>query len=389
MEISNPLKCIRRNKDKRDATDGNGFEKQASHQDMHIWDSTTQNVGFRIKNTDTEYRIICWLPVIVHKNARVRAIQMTMTVHSDYPKRAPEFHLHRVDRHKLRHEAVVPRSDPKMWEEACEEFSKKPYSNGHDARYESVKAKLRARYGQNAIYNGNKSRFKKIATSRGIDTLRPPLETETGWNLNRILPALREWNGGKGKSSSLSHITKKIITILTVPRIELFADDAPLAAQYDDLNYLTQLNDSHLLWRCDREMQRNALHHAALLGNLNVARFLIQNARDSNTLANLLTRTDQKGWTALHCCCEGGHIAIVQLLVKAGASIHARDVHGNTPLKLAQSRKHFDIMCEMLHSGQLKLLVELLLSEQSRLQHLHLMDERVRVRIPNFFLRSF
>ena len=32
----------------------------------------------------------------------------------------------------------------------------------------------------------------------------------------------------------------------------------------------------------------------------------------------------------------------------------------------------------MLHSGQLKLLVELLLSEQSRLHHLHLMDERVR-----------
>ena len=36
-------------------------------------------------------------------------------------------------------------------------------------------------------------------------------------------------------------------------------------------------------------------------------------------------------------------------------------------------------MYEMLHSGPLKLLLELLLSEQSRLQHLHLMDERVRV----------
>ena len=314
MEISNPLKCIGtdKNKTKKTSKDNSFAEEQSSHQDMHIWDNTTQNVGFRIKKTDMKYCIICWLPVIVHKNARVRAIQLTMTVPSDYPKRAPEFHLHRIDRHTLRHEAVVPRSDPKMWKEACEEFSKTPYSNGHDARYETVKAKLRARYGKHAIYDGNKSRLKKIAESRGMDTLRPPLETKTGWHLNRILPSLRDWNNSKSNRPSLSHVAKKMIGILTEPRIELFADDAPLAAQYDDLNYLKELESFDLLWRCDREMHRNALHHAALLGNLPVARWLVQTARETNTLANQLTRTDRKGWTALHCCCEGGHIAIVR-----------------------------------------------------------------------------
>ena len=300
------------NSKKNKLKDDSFVEEQSSHQDMHIWSSTTQNVGIRIKKTDTEHRIICWLPVKVHKNARVRAIQMSMTVPSDYPKRAPEFHLHRIDRHTLRHEAVVPRSDPKMWKEACEEFSKKPYSNGHDARYESVKAELRKRYGQDAIYDGNKSRLKTIAVNRGTDTLRPPLETKTGWNLNRILPSLRDWNNSKSKRPSLSHLAKKMIGILTEPKIELFADDAPLAAQYDDLNYLEKLDASDLLWRCDREMHRNALHHAALLGNLPVARWLVQTARETNSLANQLTRTDRKGWTALHCCCEGGHIAIVR-----------------------------------------------------------------------------
>ena len=244
---------------------------------MHIWDNTTQNVGFRIQNTDKEYRINCWLPVIVPKNARVRAIQMTMIVPSDYPKQAPQFHLHRVLRHTLRHEAVVPRSDPKMWKEACTEFSVRPYSNGHDARYETVKAKLRARYGQNAIHNGNKSRLKKIARSRGKDTLLPPVETKTGWNLNSLIPTLREWdNRKKSKDSKLSKIVKKITTILTKPRIELFADDAPLASQYDDLDFLNELEDDDMLWKSDKEMHRNALHYAALLGNLRIARFLVR-----------------------------------------------------------------------------------------------------------------
>ena len=54
-----------------------------------------------------------------------------------------------------------------MWEIARRRFSQKPYSNGFDKRYETVKAELRAIYGKDAINEKTKPRLKSIAINRG------------------------------------------------------------------------------------------------------------------------------------------------------------------------------------------------------------------------------
>ena len=67
--------------------------------------------------------------------------------------------------------------DPSMWAMASNMFAHLPYSNGHDARYESVKAKLRSIYGVNSINEDNKARLKGMAKLRGAE---PPLEDFLG-----------------------------------------------------------------------------------------------------------------------------------------------------------------------------------------------------------------
>ena len=57
--------------------------------------------------------------------------------------------------------------DESMWEIARRRFSQKPYSNGFDKRYETVKAELRAIYGKDAINEKTKPRLKSIAINRG------------------------------------------------------------------------------------------------------------------------------------------------------------------------------------------------------------------------------
>merc|ERR1740130_2394881 len=52
---------------------------------------------------------------------------------------------------------------PDMWEFAAAEFSKPPYSNGNDAKYEQVKKKIREKWGKDAVNASNKQRLKVLA----------------------------------------------------------------------------------------------------------------------------------------------------------------------------------------------------------------------------------
>lgn len=51
---------------------------------------------------------------------------------------------------------------------------------------------------------------------------------------------------------------------------------------------------------------------------------------------SLLTRKDERGWTALHHDALAGNVAIVKILLDAGADRDARTDHGMTPLRLAR-----------------------------------------------------
>ena len=56
-----------------------------------------------------------------------------------------------------------------MWTMAAERFATLPFSNGHDKRYEAIKAEIRALYGETAINEDNKMRLKNLAVSKGAD----------------------------------------------------------------------------------------------------------------------------------------------------------------------------------------------------------------------------
>ena len=47
--------------------------------------------------------------------------------------------------------------------------------------------------------------------------------------------------------------------------------------------------------------------------------------------------------TPLHLAAQEGHFVIVDLLVKAGASIEAEDSRRRIPLQLAAHKRHFEI----------------------------------------------
>ena len=48
--------------------------------------------------------------------------------------------------------------------------------------------------------------------------------------------------------------------------------------------------------------------------------------------ANLNEPSDYDGKTSLHLACAEGHLNVVELLLKSGASMYVRDRRGRTPL---------------------------------------------------------
>ena len=57
------------------------------------------------------------------------------------------------------------------------------------------------------------------------------------------------------------------------------------------------------------------------------------------------------GHVALHYAAENGHSRVVELLLKAGASVAVRDFHGQTPLHAAASGGHLSVVRLLLEHG--------------------------------------
>ena len=53
------------------------------------------------------------------------------------------------------------------WVKAARMFATPPFSNGHDDKYEEVKAMIRSRHGREGVNDDNKARLKTLALSRG------------------------------------------------------------------------------------------------------------------------------------------------------------------------------------------------------------------------------
>ncbi|KAI1166772.1 hypothetical protein F5B18DRAFT_31684 [Nemania serpens] len=54
--------------------------------------------------------------------------------------------------------------------------------------------------------------------------------------------------------------------------------------------------------------------------------------------------TERWGWSALSMCAYGGHLAIARLLLEHGADLDIVDVDGDTPLRIATTRGHSELV---------------------------------------------
>ncbi|KAI0105212.1 hypothetical protein GGR51DRAFT_519911 [Nemania sp. FL0031] len=54
--------------------------------------------------------------------------------------------------------------------------------------------------------------------------------------------------------------------------------------------------------------------------------------------------TDRWGWSALSMCAYGGHLAVAKLLLEHGADLDNVDVDGDTPMQIATTRGHSEVV---------------------------------------------
>ncbi|UIP92305.1 ankyrin repeat domain-containing protein [Wolbachia endosymbiont of Anopheles demeilloni] len=88
------------------------------------------------------------------------------------------------------------------------------------------------------------------------------------------------------------------------------------------------------------------IHHATLLGNLKVLRFLCKNGADVNT-----TISDQYLSTPLHIAARHNRLEIAKFLLDSCANINAKNYQGCTPLYLASNDCHLDMVKLLLCRG--------------------------------------
>ena len=83
---------------------------------------------------------------------------------------------------------------------------------------------------------------------------------------------------------------------------------------------------------------RAGLHHAASLGDQSVIRNLLSRSLDINSY-----EVGSK-FTPLHCAVKAGHVPVVGLLLRRGASIDAMDANQNTPLHHASALSKHELV---------------------------------------------
>lgn len=97
------------------------------------------------------------------------------------------------------------------------------------------------------------------------------------------------------------------------------------------LNHLTDINGD------------TALHWAAYKGHADLMRLLMYSGVD-------LQKTDNFGSTPLHLACLSGNLTCVRILCeKNNLDLEPKDKNGKTPLMLAQSHRHSDIVKLLYH----------------------------------------
>ena len=94
------------------------------------------------------------------------------------------------------------------------------------------------------------------------------------------------------------------------------------------------------------EHDLKAVHFAALYGQLEIMRFLLDECR-----VHIEDTGGKTESTPLYQACEKGHCSVAAELVARGARINARNKHGATPLFIGSMNGHAAVVAQMLEAG--------------------------------------
>lgn len=117
-----------------------------------------------------------------------------------------------------------------------------------------------------------------------------------------------------------------------------------VAARYGGNTAITKLliaNGSDVNAKCTglgEDKDVTPLHAAASKGTVAVAEVLIKNGAEVNA------RAPYRGYTPLHLAIGNGHKAVAELLIANKAEVNAKTKYGETPLDLAISKRHEELV---------------------------------------------
>ena len=89
---------------------------------------------------------------------------------------------------------------------------------------------------------------------------------------------------------------------------------------------------------------KTCLHWAAIGGQVESTRFLIERGADVNAVA-------QNGWTPIAYAASWGKAEVVEVLLRYGASLHFTNREGLCPLQAAVHNGHVDVVRLLLQAG--------------------------------------
>ncbi|VDI29599.1 Hypothetical predicted protein, partial [Mytilus galloprovincialis] len=283
-----------------------------------LWfDKTSQPIPFGeidlLKESDESYLALAFLIVFNNK------LNVSLT-YDNYRIIMQDLYPHRMD---------YPPSQQKIWEilsNHCYIKKESCFSFIHDKIFDEASQQIGMKFVKCIIEHGNSSfissklRLESLKTIHSKEILSIPIEFEDAF-FTRTIRDLREGMNWDVLGSNQTHIKDY--------RVKL----------------ITQLKNSELSLQKTLKDGSTALHVVAAHGYYDLTQFFLE------VEASMKESVDNTGRTPLHYAACYGKNQIVNLLLKNGSLINAKDCNNVTPLMLSCYNRHMPVVKEMLDNN--------------------------------------